>query len=91
MSFAMKYVSVTSRRMIKTVTSVPCVLSLRKFNGCNHDLVNRDGVSVSQITTVMFRLSEPQSVHFLIHDLSPVTQRVPHVEQELTNLPEHLS
>jgi hypothetical protein len=51
MSFAMKYVSVTSRRMIKTVTSVPCVLSLRKFNGCNHDLVDRYGVSVSQITT----------------------------------------
>jgi hypothetical protein len=31
--------------------------SLGKFNGRYHDLVNRYGVSVSQITTGMFRLS----------------------------------
>jgi len=31
--------------------------SLRKFNGCHHDLVDRYGMSVSQMTMDMFHLS----------------------------------
>jgi hypothetical protein len=31
--------------------------SLRKFYGRHHDLVNRYGTSVSQMTTAMFHLS----------------------------------
>jgi hypothetical protein len=31
--------------------------SLRKFYGCHHDLVDRYGISVSQMTTDMFHLS----------------------------------
>ena len=46
-------------------------LSLRKFSGCHHVLVNRCGVSVSQMTTYMFRWSESQSGPFFIFDLSP--------------------
>jgi hypothetical protein len=31
--------------------------SLRKLYGCHHDLVDRYGISVSQMTTDMFHLS----------------------------------
>jgi hypothetical protein len=31
--------------------------SLRKFYGRNHDLIDRNGISVSQMTTDMFHLS----------------------------------
>ena len=31
--------------------------SLRNFDGCHHDLVDRYGISVSQMTTDMFHLS----------------------------------
>jgi hypothetical protein len=34
-----------------------------------HDLVNRYGISVSQMTTDLFRLLYSQSAPFLIHDL----------------------
>ena len=47
-----------------------CGLSLshrRKFYGRHHD---RYGISVSQMTTNIFRLSYSQSSPFLIHDLS---------------------
>ena len=44
--------------------------SLQKFYCRPHDLVNRYGVSVSQMTTDMFRLSSSQSGPFPIHDLS---------------------
>jgi hypothetical protein len=43
--------------------------SLRKFYGLHHGLVNRYGLSVSQITTDMFHLKTLPST-FLIHDLS---------------------
>jgi len=39
--------------------------SLRQFYGCHHDLVDRCGISVSQMAT------ETLSGPFLIHDLSP--------------------
>jgi hypothetical protein len=44
--------------------------SLRKLYGRHHDLVDRYGISVSQITTDMFHLSQTLSGPFLIHDLS---------------------
>ena len=34
--------------------------SLQKFCGCHHDLVNRYGVHMSQLTTYMFHLSKSQ-------------------------------
>ena len=45
--------------------------SLRKFYGRHHDLVNRYGVFVSQMTTDMFRLSYSLSGPIFILDLSP--------------------
>jgi hypothetical protein len=64
MSFAMIYVMVTSRRMTKLIfirklpnqgfVVLKLYSSLEKFNGRQDDLVNRYGVSVSQITTNMF-------------------------------------
>jgi hypothetical protein len=44
--------------------------SLRKIYGRHHDLVDRYGISVSQMTMDMFHLSY-HSRSFLIHDLSP--------------------
>jgi hypothetical protein len=70
--------------------------SLRHFYGHHHDLVNRYGISVSQMTADMFRLSLPQSGHFLVHDftrfwfVTRITQRVLLVEQERLTLLEHL-
>ena len=45
-----------------------------------HDLVDRYGVSVVQITTDMFHLSKSQSSPFSMHDLSPrrTTTCAPH-------------
>ena len=43
--------------------------SLRKFYGRNHDLVDRYGISVSQMTTDMFHLSQALPGPFLVHDL----------------------
>ena len=43
--------------------------SLRKFYGLHHDLVNRSGISVSQMTTDMFHLSQALPGPVLIHDL----------------------
>ena len=43
--------------------------SLRKCYGPHHDLVDRYGISVSQMTTNMFHLSKTLSGPFLIHDL----------------------
>jgi hypothetical protein len=36
-----------------------------------HDFVDRYGISVSQMTTIMFRFSKSQPGRFFIHDLSP--------------------
>ena len=44
--------------------------SLRKFYGRNHDLVDRYGISVSQMSTDMFHLSQVLPGPFLVHDLS---------------------
>ena len=43
--------------------------------GRHHDLVDRYGIPVSEMTTDMFRLSYSQSDPFLIHDLSPVCKK----------------
>jgi hypothetical protein len=45
--------------------------SLRKFYCRHHDLVERYGISVSQMTTDMFHLSQALPGPFLVHDLSP--------------------
>ena len=45
--------------------------SLRKLYGQHHDLVDRYGISVSQMTTDMFHLSYALPGPFLMHDLSP--------------------
>jgi hypothetical protein len=45
--------------------------SLRTFYSRHHDLINRNGISVSQITTDMLRLSSSESGLFLIHEFSP--------------------
>ena len=42
--------------------------SLRKFYGRHHDLIDRYGISVSQMATDMFHWSTGP---FLVHDLSP--------------------
>jgi len=69
--------------------------SLRKFYGRCHDLVNRYGISVSQMTTDMFHLSEASPGPFLIHDftgfVTRVTRRMSLGQQELPTFPEHLS
>ena len=43
---------------------------LRQCYGRHHDLVSSYGISVSQMTTDMFRLSSSQADSFLIHELS---------------------
>ena len=45
--------------------------SLRKFHGHHHFLVDRYGISMSQMTTDMFHLSQTLPGSFLIHDLLP--------------------
>ena len=47
--------------------------SLRKCYGRKHDLVDRYGISVSQMTTDMFHLSQALTGAFLVHDLSKDT------------------
>ena len=70
--------------------------SLRKFCGRHHDLVNRYGISVSQMTTdnvplvVSTSRSFPNS-RLITGFVTRLTWRVPLVEQELFTLPEHLS
>jgi hypothetical protein len=62
--------------------------SLRMFYGRYHDLVNRYGISVSQMTTDMFPFdvitirSFPHSL-LITEFVTRVSRRVPHVEQEL--------
>ena len=45
--------------------------SLQKFYGRHHDLVDRYGIYVSQMTTDMLQLSYTLPCPFIIHDLSP--------------------
>jgi len=45
--------------------------SIRTFYGRHHDLVDRYGISVSQMTTDIFHLSQTPPGSFLIHDLFP--------------------
>ena len=47
--------------------------SRRKFYGRNHDMVGRYGISVSQMTTDIFHLSQALPGPFLVHDLSKNT------------------
>ena len=69
--------------------------SLRKIYGRHHDLVDRYGISVTNdhgyvplvVSTSRFF---PHS-RFITGFVTRLTRRVPLVEQELINLPEHLS
>jgi len=45
--------------------------SLRKLHGRHRDLVDLYGISMSQMTTDMFHLSQTLPGPFLIHDLLP--------------------
>ena len=58
-----------------------------------HDLVDRYGIYVSQMTTNMLRLSKSQSVVFSFMTchgfVTRVTWQMPHVEQKLLTLTEH--
>lgn len=40
-------------------------LSLGKYKRCNHELIYRYGISVSMVTTDIFRLSEPQACRLI--------------------------
>jgi hypothetical protein len=69
--------------------------SLRKFYGRHHDLIDRYGISVSQVTKNMFQLSLtslsfPHS-WFITGCVTRLTLRVPLVERELLTLPEYPS
>ena len=67
--------------------------SLRKLYGRHHDLVDRYGIYVSQMTTDMFHLSKTLPCPFLVITgfVTRITRRVSLVEQEQLTLPEHLS
>ena len=54
----------------------------------HHDLVDRYGISVSQMTTDMFHFPHSQLITRFVTRL---TRRVPLVQQELLTLSEHLS
>ena len=68
---------------------------LRKFYGCNHDLVDCYGISVSQLTKDMFHLSSTRPFRFvsrlITRFVTRLARQVPLVEQELLTLQEHLS
>jgi hypothetical protein len=66
--------------------------SLRKFYGRHHNLIDRYGLSVTQLTTDMFHLSLtfPQTWR-ITGFVTRLTRRVPRVEQELLTLLGHLS
>jgi hypothetical protein len=51
--------------------------SLRKLYDRHHALVDRYGISLSQMTTKMFHLSLILPGSFLIHDLSPGFLMIP--------------
>jgi len=75
--------------------SVNLKSSLRKFWSRHHDLVDRYGTSVSQMTTHMVRLwwsQFPGLSSFMIYHVfvTRVTLWIPPVEQELLILPEHM-
>ena len=68
--------------------------SLRKCYGRHHDLVDRSGISVSQMTTDMFHVNTSRSFphsRLITGFVTRLTRRVPLVEQELPTLPQHLS
>ena len=67
----------------------------RRFYGRHLDLVDRYGISVSQVTTDMFHLSSTfrafPHLWLVTESVTRFTRRVPLVEKELLILPEHLS
>jgi hypothetical protein len=56
------------------------------FYGRRHDLVDRYGISVSQMTTATFRLSYFPHSWLITRFVTRVIRRVPRVEQELLTL-----
>jgi hypothetical protein len=59
----------THLRIIKYIANV--ITGKTSYAVATHDLVDRYGISVSQMTTDMFHLSQTFSDPFLIHGLSP--------------------
>ena len=72
--FIDKGLLLTSKLLNQGLFLVKVTSSLRKFYGRHHDLVDRYGISVSQMTTDMIHLSQTLPRPFLIHDLSPGLQ-----------------
>ena len=58
----------TKKLLNKSILLVKLKSSLWKFYCCHHDLV--DGISVSQMTTDIFALSQVLPGPFFVHDLS---------------------
>jgi hypothetical protein len=93
LSFIDRGLLLTRRILNQRFLVVKTKPSFRKIYG--PDLVNRYGVSVSQMTTYNCRLLWSQSIPFLIHDVSArcvtsVKRRVPLLEHTLFTFPEHL-
>ena len=75
--------------------------SLRNFYGRHHELVHRYGITIPQLISDMFLTSLLQSPSLFMNVIYRIrlftgfvitraTRRVPHVEQDLLTLPEHL-
>ena len=70
-NFLNKGLLLTRKLLHQCFLLVKMTPSLQQVYGRHHDLVDSYGISVSQMTTDMFHLSQPLPGPFLIHDLSP--------------------
>ena len=68
--FLDRYILLTRKLLNQGFILFKLKSSLRKFYGRHYDLVDRYGISVSQMTTDMSHLSKTLPGLFLIHDLS---------------------
>jgi hypothetical protein len=59
---------VTTRKTLSELKESKNRYTVEKVYGRNHDLVNRYGISVSQMTMDMYQLSKALAGNFLIHD-----------------------
>ena len=83
-----------TRKVLKQgFISVNLNSSLRKFNDRHHDMVNRYGISVSQITTDILHLSVSQITTDILHlSVSQITTDMLHLSvSQITTDMLHLS
>jgi hypothetical protein len=71
LSFLCVYVAAHKKAIERRVPLGKVDVITSKILCRHHDLVDRYGISVSQMTTDMFHLSKALPGAFLIHDLSP--------------------